>query len=81
MTTSNITGISVYLMIDGQLCLAPIAGEQAAMFVGMLPAFQSGQPKAARLIGMPADVAQHVAAAGEALGKHFERAQAQKGKP
>lgn len=69
ISASHVTAISVYLVVDGKLCMAPISPESATMFVGMLPAFQQGQPAAARLIGMPPSVAQHVEAAGRALGE------------
>lgn len=79
MSTPNITKISVYIEADGKLCLAPIAAECAEMFVGMLPAFQEGSPKAAKLLLMPKDVADHVEAAGRALGQEWARLQAKKG--
>lgn len=69
MTATQITGISLYLMVDGQLCLAPISPESVHMFVGMLPAFQHDQPKTAKLIAMPPAVAQHIEAASRTLAE------------
>ncbi|WP_315128037.1 hypothetical protein [Comamonas antarctica] len=69
MNASHVTAISIYVMVDGQLCLAPISPDGAAMFIRMLPAFQPGQPEAAKLVAMPAAVAKHVEAAGRALGE------------
>lgn len=79
-STPNISGISIYIQVDGQLCLAPITAESATLFVGMLPVFQHGQPKEAQLMRLPEEVAKHVAAAGQALARHIEsqRAKAQK---
>lgn len=69
MNASHVTAISVYLMVDGQLCLAPISPESVHMFVGMLPAFQHDQPKTAKLIAMPPAVAQHIEAASRTLAE------------
>lgn len=79
MNASQITGISVYLMVDGQLCLAPIFPECAAMFVGMLPAFQRDQPEAAKLIAMPPAVAVHIEAASRALAECVDKQSAARG--
>lgn len=76
MSTPNITKISVYIEADGKVCLAPISAELAPLFLGMLSAFQEGQPKGATLLVMPGEVAAHVHAAQRALGKELERLQA-----
>lgn len=76
MSTPNITSISVFIEADGQVCLAPISAELAPLFLGMLPAFQDGQPKAAKMLVMPKEVADHVQAAQRALGKEWARLQA-----
>ncbi|KQO23463.1 hypothetical protein [Acidovorax sp. Leaf78] len=66
-TLDKVEGISVFVKIDGQFCVAPIAAESAEAFIGMLSAFQSGSPKQTRLIRLPDGVTEHVKAAGEAL--------------
>ena len=83
MNASHVTAISVYLMVDGKLCLAPISPESIHMFVGMLPAFQHGQPKTAKLIAMPPAVAQHIEAASRTLAECIasQHAAAQKASP
>jgi hypothetical protein len=63
----NIEAVSVYLKIDGRVLLAPIAQDKAQLFMGMLPAFQEGQPSQASVYVMPKEVADHVEAAGRAL--------------
>ena len=40
----NLEGISVFVKINGEFCLAPIATESAEIFIGMIAAFQSGTP-------------------------------------
>lgn len=77
----NLEGISVFVKINGEFCLAPIAAESAETFVGMISAFQAGAPKETRLICLPADVAAHVKAAGQAIGKAVDAARATGAKP
>lgn len=77
----NLEGISVFIKINGEFCLAPIAAESAQMFVGMLSAFQTGAPKETCLIRLPADVAKHVQAAGRELGSAFDAARKQGAAP
>lgn len=72
----NIEAIAVYVRIDGKVCLAPIAEEMSQAFVGMLSAFQSGQPKATKLILMPDSVSSLVNAAGVSLGVAIDEARA-----
>ncbi|MDA8455291.1 hypothetical protein M4R22_11010 [Acidovorax sp. GBBC 3334] len=64
----NIEAISVFVKIDGRVVLAPIASDSAQLFMGMLPAFQEGSPERATVYVMPSEVADHVEAAGRALG-------------
>lgn len=73
-TIKNIEGISVFVQINGEFCLAPIAAESAEIFAGMIAAFQSGASKETRLIRLPADVARHVQAAGRAIGGAIDAA-------
>lgn len=76
VNASDVTAISVFLKVNGRLCLAPISPDCAAMFVSMLPAFQHGQPEAAKLVAMPLAVAVHIEAAGRALGECVTKEQA-----
>lgn len=69
----NIEAISVFVKIDGRLVLAPIASDSAQLFMGMLPAFQEGRPTMATVYVMPAEVADHVEAAGRALGDVLQK--------
>lgn len=66
-TLDKVEGISVFVKIDGQFCVAPIAADCGDAFIGMLSAFQSGPPQQTRLIRLPDEVTKHVKAAGEAL--------------
>lgn len=63
----NIEAVSIYVKIDGRVVLAPIAQAKAQLFMGMLPAFQEGQPSKASVYVMPKEVADHVEAAGRAV--------------
>lgn len=63
----NIEAISLFVKIDGRLVLAPIASDKAQLFMGMLSAFQEGSPEKATVYVMPAEVAEHVEAAGRKL--------------
>lgn len=78
--THNVQGIAVYIQIDDRLCLAMIDADKSEMFIGMLPAFQDGDNKAAKLMYMPESVRVHVAAASRALAEHMQELQA-KAKP
>lgn len=73
--THNIQAIAVYIQVDDRLCLAMIDQDKADLFVGMIPAYQSGDNKAALLHFMPESVRVHVAAASMALAKHMEELQ------
>ena len=63
----NITGISLFIEVDGRQCFAPIKPECAEIFIGMLAAFQDSDGRAARLLQVPDSVWQHVKAAGRAM--------------
>ena len=76
----NIEAISVFLKIDGRVVLAPIASKSAQLFVGMLPAFQEGQPKQAKMYVMPPEVTVHIENAGRALGGVMEKKRDDAGK-
>ncbi len=64
---NNIEAVSVFVMVDGRLCLAPIPAESAPLLVGLIAPLQDGQPKETKLVVMPPSVAKHVEAAGKAL--------------
>jgi hypothetical protein len=63
----GITAINVFVEIGGKQCIAIIDPQMAPMFVGMLGAYQSGQPDAARLSVLPDDVSEHLLAARQAI--------------
>ena len=44
----NVTAINVFIEIDGKQYIAPVTAESAELFIGMLPAFQSGKITSAR---------------------------------
>lgn len=64
---NNIQGISVFVLIDGQLCLMPVAEESSMAFIAMSSAFQSGAPKETKLIKLPDSVSRHIFAASNAI--------------
>lgn len=66
---TNIEAVSVFVVVDGRLCLAPIPAESAPLLIGLIAPLQDGQPKETRLVVMPPSVAEHVEAAGKALGR------------
>lgn len=69
MTAINkIEAVSVFVMLDGRLCLAPIPTQSEAILIGLIAPLQDGQPKETKLVVMPPSVAKHVQAAGKALG-------------
>ena len=70
---NKIDAIAVYVVIEGKVCLAPIAEESAEVFVAMLSAFQAGQPRGTKLIHMPDSVARHVVNAGKELGAEIAK--------
>lgn len=63
----NITAINVFVEIDGKQCIAIIDPQMAQMFMGMLGAYQSGQPDGAQLSILPSEVSRHVIAARQAI--------------
>ena len=67
MSNHKIDAISVFIQIDGQTCLAPIDQSNADFFLKMLSAFQTGSPPETKLIKLPKDVADKVAAVGTAI--------------
>ena len=60
MDMGEITSINVYVEIDGQQCIAIIDPQMAQMFMGMLGAYQPGQPDGARLTRLPDEVSGHL---------------------
>ncbi len=63
----GITAINVFVEIGGKQCIAIIDPQMAPMFMGMLGAYQSGQPDAARLSVLPDEVSGHLLAARQAI--------------
>ena len=80
MSNPEITAISVFVEVDGLLCVAPVRPELSALFVGMLSAYQSGDEKETRLFPVPDDVRQHVFDAGSALQEHLNNLKLKKAK-
>lgn len=83
MTTEqiNIEALALYVRVDGNTFLAPISPDRAAMFLGMVAAFQADTPEKTRLIRMPDSVGDLVDAAGQELGRHIEAVKSKKGTP
>ena len=71
----TITAINVFVEVDGKQHIAFIDGEAASLFIGMLGAFQSGQPKNAKLVPLHDDVAKHLIETRRALLKRIEAKQ------
>ena len=69
----RITAISVFVEIDGRLCLAPIAPESAQMFVSMLSAYQSNPDKGATLYPVPDEARACVYQAGQIIGGRINK--------
>lgn len=77
----TITAINVFVEVDGNQHIAFIDGESASLFIGMLGAFQRGQPKNATLVPLHDDVSQHLIATRRALLKQIEAKQAKTKEP
>lgn len=77
----SITAINVFVEVDGKQCIALIDPTMADMFMGMLGAYQRGQPSAANLSVLPDYATEHLFATRQAILDYVEtkRAQAQKG--
>lgn len=73
-----ITAINVFVEVDGKQCIAVINPAMSGLFIGMLGAYQSGQPNVARLSTLPDSATKHLIATRKAIIDHVERAQAQK---
>ncbi|MCO5339274.1 hypothetical protein [Delftia tsuruhatensis] len=67
----TITAINVFIEMDGKQCIAFINPEMAEVFVGMLPAMQTGQPKHAVLRPLPPSVAEPLQQTRAALYEHL----------
>ncbi|WP_315127305.1 hypothetical protein [Comamonas antarctica] len=63
----NVTAINVFIEVDGKQTIAFINKDSVEMFIGMLPAFQTDQPKAAKLQVLPEQVALRLQATRQAL--------------
>lgn len=72
-----ITAINVFVEVDGQQCLAVIDHRMADLFMGMLGAYQAGQPNGARLSKLPDSATEHLLATRRAILEHIERQRAQ----
>lgn len=72
----NITAINVFIEVDGKQCIAFINPEMAEVFVGMLPAMQTGQPKHAVLRPLPPSVAAPLEQVRAALYDHLMKPKA-----
>lgn len=70
----TVTAINVFVEMDGKQHIAILNPQMAQMFLGMLGAYQSGQPDGARLTVLPEDVSQHLLAARQALADRFATA-------
>lgn len=70
---NKIDAIAVYVIIDGKVCLAPVAAEMSEAFIGMLSAFQAGQQRETKLIRLPDSVARHVVNAGKELAAEITK--------
>lgn len=77
----TITAINVFVEVDGKQHIAFIDGESANLFIGMLGAFQRGQPKNATLVPLHDDVSKHLIATRSALLKRIESQQAKTKEP
>lgn len=71
MSQLNITAISVFIEIDGRLCLAPIAPDSAQIFVNMLSAYQSNPEKGVTLYPVPDEARECVYLAGQIIGERI----------
>lgn len=69
MSQPNITAISIFIEVDGRLCLAPIAPESAQIFVGMLSSYQSNPDKGTTLYPIPDEARDCVYRAGQIIGE------------
>lgn len=74
----EVTAINIFVEVNGKQCIAIIDPAMANMFMGMLGAYQRGQPDVARLSTLPDSVTKHLIATRKAILDHVERAQAQK---
>ena len=73
MSAHKITAASVFIEVNGELCLAPI--ESPEMLVHILPMCQAGTSSETRLVKMPPEVTKLVMKAGQIIGKRVARAQ------
>lgn len=76
----TITAINVFVEVDGKQCIALIDPVMSDLFMGMLGAYQRGQPNGARLSTLPDSATKHLIATRKAIIDHVERAKAQKDK-
>ena len=76
----NVTAINVFIEIDGKQYIAPVTAESAELFIGMLPAFQSGKQSSTQLVPLHDDIAKHLLAMRRALLDRFQHLEAEKRK-
>ena len=67
IANERITAVNVFFEIDGKQMMAFINPEVANLFLAMLPAVQTNQPKEPQLYEVPAAVAKHLQDARSAL--------------
>ena len=69
----NITAISVFVELDGRLCLAPIAPDSAQLFVSMLSVYQGDPDKGVTLYPVPDEARACVYQAGQIIGERINK--------
>ena len=77
----TITAINVFVEVDGKQHIAFIDGDSAELFIGMLGAFQRGQPRNATLVPLHEDVSNQLIATRRELLKQIEAKQAKTKEP
>lgn len=69
---SDITAINVLVEYRGEQHIALIDSSMKDLFIGMLGAYQTGQPKHARLSPLPPEATKHLLSMRQALLDHIE---------
>lgn len=67
----NITAISLFIEVDGRQYLAALDPDKKDLFMGMLPAFQSGDSKVARICPLPEQAVPHLLELRQSLFDHL----------
>ena len=73
MPTPNITAISIFVEVDGRLCLAPITPESAEIFVSMLSAYQDKPDQGTTLYPVPDEARECVYRAGQVISERMRQ--------